>query len=142
MIVEDHEMPNGWPLGLGNMNIRLQVTENLQPAAAAPRLSHSPSSSFSSFSSSNLDTEIYQSTASFFPDHSVSLGRLIGIREREGGVLYFPHSNRVEQGESVTESSCLNVPGKQEEEMCRGICVPLFASILVKMNRSKSSSRG
>ncbi|KAF5943809.1 hypothetical protein HYC85_017886 [Camellia sinensis] len=86
--------------------------------------------------------EIYQSTASFFPDHSVSLGRLIGIREREGGVLYFPHSNRVEQGESVTESSCLNVPGKQEEELSRGICVPLFASILVKMNRSKSSSRG
>ncbi|KAI8001250.1 hypothetical protein LOK49_LG09G00738 [Camellia lanceoleosa] len=139
MVVEDHEMPNGWPLGLGNMNIRLQVTENLRPAAAVPRLLLSPSSSFSSFSSSNLDTE---STASFFPDHSVSLGRLIGIREREGGVLYFPHSNRIEQGESVTESSCLNVPGKQEEEMSRGICVPLFTSILVKMNRSKSSSRG
>ncbi|THG22193.1 hypothetical protein TEA_005530 [Camellia sinensis var. sinensis] len=78
-------MPNGWPLGLGNLNMRLRVTESLHPAATEPHPLHTPSSSCSSFSSSNLDTEIDQSTASFFQDHSVSLGRLIGIRSRETG---------------------------------------------------------
>ncbi|PSS24620.1 Protein FAM216B like [Actinidia chinensis var. chinensis] len=143
MLVEDHETTNGWPLGLGNLNIRLRVTENFEPAAATAERSslHAPSSSFSSFLSSDLDTEIKQSTASFFQDHSVSLGRLIGIRPRDRGVVYFPNTTSVEQHESILESrSCSDVPGAQQEEMSQGICVPIFFSIIVKMTRSKSSS--
>ncbi|CAL5346077.1 hypothetical protein CsSME_00030440 [Camellia sinensis var. sinensis] len=139
MVLEDHEMPNGWPLGLGNLNIRLRVTESLHPAATEPHPLHTPSSSCSSFSSSNLDTE---STASFFQDHSVSLGRLIGIRSRERGSVYFPNASRFEQHESLSERrSCLDVPGEHGEEMCQGVCVPLLVTILVKMSRSRSNSR-
>ncbi|GMP72371.1 hypothetical protein CsSME_00030440 [Camellia sinensis var. sinensis] len=147
MVLEDHEMPNGWPLGLGNLNIRLRVTESLHPAATEPHPLHTPSSSCSSFSSSNLDTEfvlceIDQSTASFFQDHSVSLGRLIGIRSRERGSVYFPNASRFEQHESLSERrSCLDVPGEHGEEMCQGVCVPLLVTILVKMSRSRSNSR-
>ncbi|KAL7174856.1 hypothetical protein ACSBR1_043828 [Camellia fascicularis] len=132
-------MPNGWPLGLGNLNMRLRVTESLHPAATEPHPLHTPSSSCSSFSSSNLDTE---STASFFQDHSVSLGRLIGIRSRERGSVYFPNASRFEQRESLSQRrSCLDVPGEHGEEMCQGICVPLLVTILVKMSRSRSNSR-
>ncbi|KAF5944379.1 hypothetical protein HYC85_018456 [Camellia sinensis] len=132
-------MPNGWPLGLGNLNMRLRVTESLHPAATEPHPLHTPSSSCSSFSSSNLDTE---STASFFQDHSVSLGRLIGIRSRERGSVYFPNASRFEQRESLSERrSCLDVPGEHGEEMCQGVCVPLLVTILVKMSRSRSNSR-
>ncbi|CAL5409886.1 unnamed protein product [Camellia sinensis] len=139
MVLEDHEMPNGWPLGLGNLNMRLRVTESLHPAATEPHPLHTPSSSCSSFSSSNLDTE---STASFFQDHSVSLGRLIGIRSRERGSVYFPNASRFEQHESLSERrSCLDVPGEHGEEMCQGVCVPLLVTILVKMSRSRSNSR-
>ncbi|KAL7174855.1 hypothetical protein ACSBR2_014600 [Camellia fascicularis] len=139
MVLEDHEMPNGWPLGLGNLNMRLRVTESLHPAATEPHPLHTPSSSCSSFSSSNLDTE---STASFFQDHSVSLGRLIGIRSRERGSVYFPNASRFEQRESLSQRrSCLDVPGEHGEEMCQGICVPLLVTILVKMSRSRSNSR-
>ncbi|XP_057497258.1 uncharacterized protein LOC130781992 [Actinidia eriantha] len=140
MLVEDHETTNGWPLGLGNLNIRLRVTENFEPAVATAERSslHAPSSSFSSFLSSDLDTE---STASFFQDHSVSLGRLIGIRPMDRGVVYFPNTTRVEQHESILEGrSCSDVPGAQREEMSQGICVPIFFSIIVKMTRSRSSS--
>ncbi|CAL5412256.1 unnamed protein product [Camellia sinensis] len=139
MVLEDREMPNGWPLGLGNLNMRLQVTESLHPAETEPHPLHAPSSSCSSFSSSNLDTE---STASFFQDHSVSLGRLIGIRSRERGSVYFPNASRFEQHESLSERrSCLDVPGEHGEEMCQGVCVPLLVTILVKMSRSRSNSR-
>ncbi|XP_057512093.1 uncharacterized protein LOC130794244 isoform X2 [Actinidia eriantha] len=59
MLVEDHETTNGWPLGLGNLNIRIRVIQNLEPAAATERSSlHTLSSSFSSFLSSDLDTEL------------------------------------------------------------------------------------
>ncbi|RYR49640.1 hypothetical protein Ahy_A07g036165 [Arachis hypogaea] len=78
------QMLNGWPLGLGFLNIKLRVTEAPAAAPVEPFSSKQiPSTSFSSFSSSNLDTE--QSTASFFQDKSVSLGRLIGIRGGERG---------------------------------------------------------
>ncbi|KAL8460501.1 hypothetical protein ACS0TY_032148 [Phlomoides rotata] len=68
-------VPNGWPLGLGNTNSRIRVVGVAappEPAACRRRRSLS----FSSFSSLNLDTE---STATFFRDRSVSLGRLMGI---------------------------------------------------------------
>lgn len=54
-------MPNGWPFGLGNMNTRLIVTETVEEAVAGasePNTLHGPSSSFSSFLSSNFDTEV------------------------------------------------------------------------------------
>lgn len=62
MALQENLMPNGWPLGLENMNTRLlEVAENSPQAAVAaavPSSLHVPSSSFSSFSSSNLDTEV------------------------------------------------------------------------------------
>ncbi|KAI3456232.1 hypothetical protein Pfo_012895 [Paulownia fortunei] len=95
MVMEgNYETPNGWPLGLGNMNSRIRVVRTSQlvapPQPYASRLRRS--SSFSSFSSSNLDTE---STASFFLDQSVSLGRLIGIRPANAGSLYGENDRNV-----------------------------------------------
>ncbi|XAR59181.1 hypothetical protein NMG60_11014876 [Bertholletia excelsa] len=121
MVAEDHEMLNGWPLGLRNLYTRLRVTENrLQQPAAEP-----PSSSYLSFSSSDLDSE---SAASFYEDQSVSLGQLIGIRSREREVL--PETR-----------PCLDLHVEPGEETSGGICVPRLVSMLVKMSRSKSSSR-
>ncbi|XAR66496.1 hypothetical protein NMG60_11012762 [Bertholletia excelsa] len=139
-VVERHEMPNGWPFGLGNLNIRLQVRDNSQPAAAAElRPLHALSSSFSSFSSSNLDTE---STASFFQDHSVSLGRLIGMTPRERRVLYLPNRTRLRSHENALQTRPYFAPSEgQEGQMYQGICVPLLVRIVVKMSRSKSRSR-
>ncbi|KAA8519747.1 hypothetical protein F0562_014003 [Nyssa sinensis] len=138
MISEDHEIPNGWPLGLNNVSVRLMV-EGSQAAAAEPYALHLPSTSFSSFSSSNLDTE---STASFFRDQSVSLGRLIGIRQRDRGTLYLPNTVRSEEHENAfVRGSQLDGSKRCGAEMNQGICVPLLLGILEKMSGSKSNSR-
>ncbi|KAF7120513.1 hypothetical protein RHSIM_Rhsim13G0180100 [Rhododendron simsii] len=80
------------------------------------------------------------STASFFQDHSVSLGRLMGIKPRDRG--YFPSTSSVEQRQSTSERiSFPDAPGNQVEELSRGICVPRLVSILMKMTRSRSNSR-
>lgn len=55
---QDHEMPHGWPLGLEIMNMRLRVVESLPAAVVGHRPLHIPSASFTSLSSSNLDTEV------------------------------------------------------------------------------------
>ncbi|KAI3986747.1 hypothetical protein MKX01_014285 [Papaver californicum] len=73
------ELSGGWPLGLENMNIRLEIVEDFQ-IEREPYTSRPPSTSFSSFTSSELDTE---STRSSFQDHSVSLGRLLGMKTRK-----------------------------------------------------------
>ncbi|XP_015890622.1 uncharacterized protein LOC107425182 isoform X2 [Ziziphus jujuba] len=137
--MEDQETPNGWPLGLEIMNIRFRVVESLS-AAAEPYSLHVPSASFSSFTSSNLDTE---STASFFQDHSVPLGRLIGIRPGNGGRLYFANSFRFEEHARIArEGTHSNVSrGGREVDMCRGICIPILLGALVKMSRSKSKCK-
>ncbi|XP_059670644.1 uncharacterized protein LOC132316141 isoform X2 [Cornus florida] len=79
MFTENHEMPIGWPLGLGNMNMRLGVVENSQASAAEDSYSaHMPSTSFSSFSSSNLDTEDFLYMSRFiFPYRSGSILKLL-----------------------------------------------------------------
>lgn len=70
--------PNGWPLGLQPLNVRLRVLEHhIRLGDASPFLISTPS--ISSQSSSDLDTE---STGSFFPEKSTTLGTLIGIRSR------------------------------------------------------------
>ncbi|XP_057739483.1 uncharacterized protein LOC130956450 isoform X5 [Arachis stenosperma] len=61
MVAENDEMAIGigWPLGLGFFNMRLRVVDSLPSAySVAPYSLHIPSTSFSSFSSSNLDTEL------------------------------------------------------------------------------------
>ncbi|XP_027191435.1 uncharacterized protein [Cicer arietinum] len=58
--INNDEMPIGWPFGLGFLNMRLRVVESSLPATLVEPYSlslHIPSTSFSSFSSSNLDTE-------------------------------------------------------------------------------------
>ncbi|KAF7803414.1 uncharacterized protein G2W53_042525 [Senna tora] len=127
-------MPFGWPLGLSFLSMRLRVAESLPAAPAEPYsvVLHAPSSSFSSFSSSNLDTE---SSASFFQDNSVSLGRLIGIRGGgEGGRLYFPNSLRLE----------LEKNGCEEVDRSGGnnsICIPILLDAFLKTSRTKKTSR-
>ncbi|GLT82816.1 hypothetical protein SLE2022_011530 [Rubroshorea leprosula] len=136
---QEHGTSNGWPLGLEVMSMRLRVNETVQSAPAVHPFSfHVPSSSFSSFSSSNLDTE---STASFFQDNSVSLGRLIGFRHRDGGrgTLYLPNSLPIEEHSRIpVRGTCKDVSKEQSVDMSQGICIPLLLGVLVKMNRSKS----
>ncbi|TXG47459.1 hypothetical protein EZV62_026753 [Acer yangbiense] len=63
---QDDETSNGWPLGLEIMNMRLRVIEGegegtqAAPAAVEPDTTHMRTVSFTSLSSSNLDTEVTQ----------------------------------------------------------------------------------
>ena len=162
MALQDNLMRNGWPLGLENMNTRLLQAADSSPQAAVvasePSSLHVPSSSFSSFSSSNLDTEVLifvkidlsfiislwnhdinfsstcllQSTISFFADHSVTLGRLIGINPRSRQSLRFTNTM---QAETEQEPGSI-VSANGEKMMCRGICVPLLRNIMVMKCKS------
>ncbi|CAN4084103.1 unnamed protein product [Withania somnifera] len=127
---QNHEVLSGWLLGVETMNIRFRVAERSQVVTAAAgeaayRL-YVSSPSFSSFSSSSLDTE---STMSFFQDQSVSLGRLIGIKPGSRGLEF---SNRVHNEK--------NENGQEEDNMSRTLCVPLLHNVLDKMSRSKRNS--
>lgn len=139
MAAEDNETSNGWPLGL--MNTRLRVMESIQAAPVEPYSLRIRSSSFSSFLSSNLDTE---SSASFFQDNSVPLGRLIGIRPGNGA-LYFPRRVHVDEREKIgiraIRAASSEVSGARRADMSQGICIPLLFGTLEKMSRSKSKSR-
>ncbi|BFG27822.1 hypothetical protein Pyn_23409 [Prunus yedoensis var. nudiflora] len=139
MATEDHEMPHGWPLGLEIMNMRLRVVESLPAAVVGRRPLHIPSASFTSFSSSNLDTE---STASFFQDHSMSLGRLIGFRTGDRGRLYYPNSICFEEHDrNSIKGSHSDVSTRHQADMSRRICIPLLLGAIVKISRSKSKSK-
>lgn len=127
--------------------MRLRVAERSQaaPAAAAaaaagPCSLHVPSSSFSSFSSSNLDTE---STTSFFQDHSMTLGRLIGIKPGDRRSLYFPNTVLFQPDEIISEQALDYVASgnRETEASSRGTCVPLLHNMITKRSRSKSNAR-
>ncbi|XP_012091661.1 uncharacterized protein LOC105649581 [Jatropha curcas] len=137
MATQEIETSSGWPLGLEIMNMRLQVRVMESVQAAPAELysnARSRSPSFSSFSSSNLDTE---STASFFQDHSVSLGRLIGIRPGNGD-FYFPRRIHLDEWEGKSVRSVNSeVSTTHRSEMSQGICIPL----LEKMSRSRSKTK-
>ncbi|KAL2475331.1 Uncharacterized protein Adt_36067 [Abeliophyllum distichum] len=110
---------NGWPLGLGNMNVRFAVAETSVNAAAEamPYASHRiRSSSSSSISSSNLDTE---SASSFFPDQSVSLGRLIGIGPGNTGSMHCPNTDTGRQHENLSHPRGSQANTPTDSEMCR-----------------------
>lgn len=64
---------NGWPLGLQPVNVRIRPLEHHLRLSASFLIS---TPSITSESSSDLDTE---STGSFFPEKSTTLGSLIGI---------------------------------------------------------------
>ncbi|CAI9783682.1 unnamed protein product [Fraxinus pennsylvanica] len=137
-------IPNGWPLGLGNMNMRFAAVT----AEAVPYASHRiPSSSYSSYSSSNLDTE---STASFFPDQSVSLGRLIGIRPGNIGTMHCPNTVMGRQHGSLRSQPDASKYPQDSQGHCvaskypqdsQGLCVPLLNNVIGKMSRSRSCSK-
>ncbi|XVF25755.1 hypothetical protein REPUB_Repub13aG0241000 [Reevesia pubescens] len=142
MAAENHETSNGWPLGLQIMSMRLRLQERLQAAAPAvePYSLHIPSSSFSSFSSSNLDTE---SSASFFQDNSVSLGKLIGFRQRDRGSMYLQNTTiHTEQSNRLPVTGAYkDVSRGHSADMSHGICIPLILGALVKISRSRSKSK-
>nr|XP_012573612.1 uncharacterized protein LOC101511791 isoform X2 [Cicer arietinum] len=138
------EMLIGWPLGLSFLNMRLRVAESLPAASSVePYQLHMPMpcTSFSSFSTSNLDTE---STASFFQDNSVSLAQLIGFRTgRDRGRLYFPTPLRFEErNRKLEKGSCSHGSKVQQgRDISRAICIPLVLDTLLKFTKSKKSSR-
>ncbi|KAL8507040.1 hypothetical protein ACS0TY_017788 [Phlomoides rotata] len=127
--MEGDEASNGWPLGLGNMRVR---AADAPQAAAPPQPYAARSSSFSSFSSSNLDTE---SIESFFPDQSVSLGHLIGIKPITKGSFYDcrqqHHLQRISDGRFHPNS-------QENKEISQGLCVPLLHHIMGKMGKTGS----
>lgn len=65
----------GWPLGLETLNLRVRIMDAMIGGDITSLRMSTPS--FSSVSSSDFDTE---SSLSFFPDKSNTLGNLIGIR--------------------------------------------------------------
>ncbi|CAN1280922.1 hypothetical protein LINPERPRIM_LOCUS17560 [Linum perenne] len=125
---------SGWPLGLQIMSLRLRLTEmsnnnTAPPASNQPNNLFITSSSFSSFSSSNLDTE---STRSFFQDNSVSFGRLIGFQAADHHIKSVPtRSSEADCGDEIVKMSSV---GQQ------GICIPLILSTIDKINRRKDRS--
>ncbi|KAK4439975.1 hypothetical protein Salat_0332400 [Sesamum alatum] len=139
MVMEGNEIANGWPLGIiGNSTNSRMVIDTSHQAAAPPRPRNHASqlhrcSSFSSFSSSNLDTE---STASFFPDQSVSLGRLIGIRASNKGRLYCEQDRNVRNGRSHHPA----VP-KPHTHNSQGLCVPLLHHVIARMSSTRTQTR-
>ncbi|CAL0309321.1 unnamed protein product [Lupinus luteus] len=141
ILSQNDEMPIGWPLGLSFLNLRLRVVESLPGASIQPYSLHIPSTSFSSFSSSNLDTE-YQSTASFFQDKSVSLAQLIGFRAGDRRRLYIPNSLRIEESEKkLAKGSCSDDSKEQGVHISQCICIPILLDTLVKIRKSKKNSK-
>ncbi|KAI3434117.1 uncharacterized protein J3R85_006919 [Psidium guajava] len=141
---EDLEARIGWPLGLEIMNLRLRLFESLQSATVDPQSFRIPSTCFSSLSSSALDTETDQSSASFFQDSSVSLGRLMGIRPGSSRRFYFPNSSSIRHEEpaaTLVRGSLSQKTKGRRADVTRGICVPLLLSILVRMSPSKSKPK-
>nr|KYP42017.1 hypothetical protein KK1_036579 [Cajanus cajan] len=137
---QNDERPIGWPFGLGILNMRHRDAESTPVAPVEPHSLHVPSTSFSSFSTSNLDTE---STASFFQDNSVSLGHLIGLRPGEKGRLYFPNSLKLEEKrekKTLPKGSCSDASKAKQVDMARGICIPILLEALLKISRTKKSS--
>lgn len=83
-----------------------------------------------------------QSTASFFQDKSVSLAQLLGFRTDERGRLYFPKSLRFEERNMILENgSCSNGTKVQEKDVAKVICIPVLLDALLKIIKSKKSSR-
>ncbi|XP_022142254.1 uncharacterized protein LOC111012415 [Momordica charantia] len=135
MVTEDREILGGWPLGLEVMNTRLRMTQPERLPTIANL--HIPSMSFSSLSSSELDTV---STASFFQDHSVSLGRLIGIRPADKTWLCFPTATDGSESVSVNAGG-LDVSKTNGDEISGRICIPIVIGIVLKMIRNWRNSR-
>ncbi|GMH15824.1 hypothetical protein Nepgr_017665 [Nepenthes gracilis] len=123
------EMGIGWPLGLRNVNMRLQLAK----ATAATEPSHTPTSSFSS---SNLDTE---STTSFFRDNSKTLGRLIGLRPLQKGrdAVYLQNSTRLREPENVNSRFCHENSQKHAIEVSPKICILLCVIMCYGKDKNK-----
>ncbi|KAK8692618.1 hypothetical protein V6N13_076074 [Hibiscus sabdariffa] len=144
MAAEDHETSNGWPLGLQTMTMRLGLRETYQGAAPAmePYSLHIPSSSFSSFSSSNLDTE---SSASFFQDSSISLGKLIGLGSGERGALHLQNTINTHQSNRRLPvrgaCNCKDVSRGHGADTYQGICIPLVLGALLKISSNRMKSK-
>ncbi|KAI3888742.1 hypothetical protein MKX03_013910 [Papaver bracteatum] len=134
MATEAGELSGGWPLGLENMNIRLEIVDNFQ-ISREPYTSQPRSTSFSSYTSSELDTE---STRSSFQDPSVSLGRLLGMKPRQGEDFYFRDLTRLEETHGVLSTATK----RHEIDTSHGICIPLFLNFRFKISPDKSCGRG
>ncbi|KAK8485105.1 hypothetical protein V6N13_062967 [Hibiscus sabdariffa] len=147
MAAENQETSNGWPLGLQIVSMKIRLQQSLQSSTPAvelePHSSNLSSPSFSSVSSSNLDT---QSSASFFQDNSVSLGKLIGFGQHErGSVRCFQNTIPAAEESNwqpVAGSGAGDCEDVSSGDLCRlGICIQVMAGSLVKITRSRSKSK-
>eukprot|EP01018_Ginkgo_biloba_P013735 Gb_24412 [translate_table: standard] len=93
-------LPTGWPLGLETVNLRVRILEIIRASESNSFRLTTPS--FSSLSSSDLDTE---STRSFFPDNSITLGTLIGIRP-DHTAMYHSNSGHAQIQTHMAQISC------------------------------------
>nr|TKR98018.1 hypothetical protein D5086_0000206900 [Populus alba] len=116
--LQGNEASNGWPLGL--MSTRLRVMETIQAAPAETYSLRIRSSSFSSFSSSNLDTEGMEVCT--------SQGESMQMNEKKIAIR-------------AIRAASSEVSGARRADMSHGICIRLLAGTLEKMSRSKSKSR-
>ncbi|KAG9447805.1 hypothetical protein H6P81_013933 [Aristolochia fimbriata] len=138
MAPQGDEVASGWPFGLENMNLRLRNSETLQAVPAGSNSLRLHSTSFSSFSSSDLDTE---STRSFFQDRSITLGRLIGIKPREGD-LYFPTSFHFAEKAKLSVINAGPIsPKTPEATLCHSACIPVIRDVLEKMSPGRHNTR-
>ncbi|XP_038986132.1 uncharacterized protein LOC120111923 [Phoenix dactylifera] len=134
MAAEVNNIPGGWPLGLERLTVRLRAMETSRAVATMPDSLCMRSDSFSSYSSSELDTE---STISFFPDRSITLGSLIGIKPGDGNLRFARSILPAEMGSDPTVDL---TPGSMEQHQtiiscC--VCVPLVSTILAGRTTSR-----
>ncbi|RWW25579.1 hypothetical protein BHE74_00029591 [Ensete ventricosum] len=100
---------------------------NFEAAATATKSHHMHSDSFASYSSSELDTV---STRSFFQDHSITLGSLIGMTPVDRNVLLAKSF----LSEELERASMINLPHdsveSDEEVFSCCICVTFMDNVL------------
>ncbi|XVF76628.1 hypothetical protein PTKIN_Ptkin13bG0281500 [Pterospermum kingtungense] len=120
----------GWPLGLQPLNARIGLVRRNHDISGSVSfttlLTASPSSS--TISSSDLDT---QSTGSFFPDKSITLGSLIGISS------FIEHSRRSTE-RRTTETSRDQKNNYKSRSWLFSLCSKLSADAVDTNNNAQS----
>ncbi|KAG1330466.1 hypothetical protein COCNU_02G004340 [Cocos nucifera] len=134
MAAEVNNTPGGWPLGLERLTIRLRAMETSQAVVTTPDSLHMRSDSFSSYSSSEVDTE---STISFFQDHSITLGSLMGIRPGDGNLRFARSILPEEMGSDPTGDLTPGSMEQHETMISCCVCVPLVSTILTGRTTSR-----
>ncbi|KAG6488217.1 hypothetical protein ZIOFF_056976 [Zingiber officinale] len=125
----------GWPFGLESLTFRLRNMECLQAPTIATNSLNRHSDSFPSYSSSELDTI---STKSFFQDHSITLGTLIGMTPVDRNVRFaksFLHEEL--EYAAIKSLTCDSAEEHDEEMVSCCVCAPFVENVLPGKNSSR-----